>query len=185
MSMRVFSPRTGRRLQVTIDGRTYVARAERDVLLDLAPERQQTLDDVGPPLRLVTPSFRPDSTVIPAKSVAPPNHLVVSRVWLTPEPLRKSRRFEARIEVTDLRGRLVRGALVSVRSVPDEGVRTVAQQLTDDNGTVSFVLEPSRQFRRRRGRLTMFIRASKLGDDSLDATSGRRLVTLALPGRAA
>jgi hypothetical protein len=184
MTMGLFAPRTGRKLHVTVDGRTYVAHAERDVLLDLSPEPPLTLDDVTARLQLVTPSFRPDSAVISAKAVTAPNHLVVSRVWLTPEPLRKSRRFEARIEVTDRRGRPVHGALVSIRSVPDEGIRTVAQRLTDGDGTASFVLEPSRQLRRRRGRVTMFIRASKVGDESVDATSGRRLVTLALPGAA-
>jgi hypothetical protein len=181
MSMRLFSPPAGRKLQVTIDGRTYLTRADRDVLLDLAGDSELPSDQLSPHLQLVRPGFRPDTTVIAAKTIAAPNHLVVSRVWFTPEPLRKSRRFEAKIEVTDLRGRLVRGALVSIRSVPDEGVRTVAQKLTDDDGTVSFVLEPSRNVRRQRGRLTMFIRASKLGDDSIDATSGRRLVTFALP----
>ena len=184
MSMRLFPPRPDRKLQVTIDGRTYLARADRDVLLDLAPDAEFTLDDISRRLQLVTPGFRPDSNIVPIKGVDSPNHLVVSRVWFTPTTLHKQKRFDAKVEVTDRRGRLVSGALVSIRSVPEQRAAPIAQKVTGADGTVSFSLTPSKHARRG-GRLTMFIRASKVGEAATDETSGRRLVTLALSGAAA
>jgi hypothetical protein len=114
---------------------------------------------------------------IPVSSVSLPDRLIIDRVSFSPNPVRsRAGTITARFRVSDTRGNVVRGALVFVRSVPLL-TSTPPEQATQQDGTVTFAIQPTARFPLRNGlNVQFFIRARKLGENPLAGVSTRRLV---------
>ena len=128
----------------------------------------------GPAGQLRLPSGK---VSIPVTSVALPARLVIDRVSFTPNPVRsRSRRITIRIRVSDTRGFVIRGALVSVRSVPLLSSKP-PEQATGNDGFVTVQTLPRSRFPLRNGfNVQFFVRARKQGENPLAGVSTRRLV---------
>jgi hypothetical protein len=80
-----------------------------------------------------------------------------------------------RIQVTDTKGHLVRGALVFIRSTPR---RTTGgdRQPTGSDGWVTYQLQPLPRFPAVNGNVQFFVKAYRTGDPVLGGIAGYRLV---------
>jgi Ig domain of plant-specific actin-binding protein len=119
----------------------------------------------------------PPGSSISVANVALPDRLIIDRVSFFPNPVRsRNSTITARFRVSDTRGRVISGALVFVRSVPLL-TSTPPEQATQQNGTVTFQIQPRANFPLKRGlNVQFFIRARKPGENPLAGVSTRRLV---------
>lgn len=133
------------------------------------------------PTGLVTgaPAPPPPGSVIPVTAVVPPERLIVSSVAFSPSPIRsRTAPITVRVTVADTRGFRVSGALVFLRSTPIV-TTTPAEAATGNDGAVTFVVRPERDFSivfRRGYSVQFFLRARKAGENLLAGVSSRRLV---------
>jgi hypothetical protein len=116
--------------------------------------------------------------VVDVKDVGPAGErLVVDQVVFNPNPVTsKSVPIHVTITVKDTNGKLVKGALVFLRSTP-----VVASIPTDaptgSNGTVSYSIQPESDFPIKNSySVQFFVKAYRQGDPSLAGISGTRLV---------
>jgi hypothetical protein len=123
------------------------------------------------------PTPPPAGSSIPVSSVSLPDRLIIDRVSFSPNPVRsRASTITAQFRVSDTRGRVVSGALVFVRSVPLL-TSTPPEQATQQNGTVTFQIQPTARFPLRNGlNVQFFIRARKPAENVLAGVSTRRLV---------
>jgi hypothetical protein len=126
------------------------------------------------PTAVVT-GFPPGST-IPVSKVSLPNRLVVSAFDFEPDVLRSRAPFTARFRVSDTMGRFVSGAEVRITPVPYGRVLPPGTTITDASGWATFNLQPTEKFPLVRGyAITVFVRATKPGDDVIAGVTGFRL----------
>jgi hypothetical protein len=117
---------------------------------------------------------------VDVSTVVAGERLIVDKVVFSPNPVRsKSQPIRVTVTVKDTHGNLVRGAWVSIRSTPLV-TNSGPDQLTADNGTVSFSLTPQSDFPIKAGySVQFFVKAYRKGDDPLAGVSGTRLVQVA------
>jgi hypothetical protein len=127
--------------------------------------------------RVVGQPAPPTSNVVDAQSLrAGGDRLVVAQVRFSPNPVTsRSQPITVRIQVTDTKGHLVRGALVFVRSVPR---RTTGgdRSPTGSDGWVTYQLQPLQTFPAVNGNVQFFVKAYRAGDPVLAGIAGYRLV---------
>jgi hypothetical protein len=116
----------------------------------------------------------PATTTVVAST---PARLVV-RLSLSARNLPDSKhRITARVRVADTRGHLVRGARVSVRSVPSGLLRKIAAKASAKNGAASFLIQ-LRAGKPSRGSLTLVVTAVDPTAPTAAAASVHAKVTL-------
>jgi hypothetical protein len=106
--------------------------------------------------------------------------LVVDKVVFNPNPV-TSRSVPIRVTITvkDTNGKLVRGALVFIRSTPIVS-STPTDAPTGNEGTVSYSIQPRSDFPIKNGySVQFFVKAYRQGDPTLGGISGTRLVQVA------
>ena len=111
------------------------------------------------------------------------DRLVVDMVNFSPNPVTStSTPIQVKIKITDNKGKLVRGAFVSIVSTP---VRTSTPTAapTDSNGIVIYSIQPRPDFLIKTGFSTQFyVKAYREGEPTLAGVSGGRLVQVATQG---
>jgi hypothetical protein len=119
----------------------------------------------------------PAGNVVDAQDLrAAGDRLIVSQVRFSPNPVtNRTQPITVRIQVTDTKGHVVRGALVFVRSTPR---RTTGgdRQPTGSDGWVTYQLQPLRQFPAVNGNVQFFVKAYRANDPVLAGIAGYRLV---------
>ncbi len=132
-----------------------------------------------------TPAF---DFLLPTGTVPPGgvgnDRLVIDRFGISPGAIESHKPVTLKLHVSDTAGDTVKGALVYVRGVPANRIAPLKELKTDDNGWVSFKLQPKPSFKLlRNGLLTLFLRARIAGQPVLGGASTRRLVSLRImPG---
>ena len=118
---------------------------------------------------------------VPVADVGPAGErLTVDRVVFNPNPV-TSRSVPIRVTITvkDTKGRLVKGALVFIRSTPIVS-STPTDAPTGNDGTVTYNIQPRSDFPIKNGySVQFFVKAYRQGDPSLAGISGTRLVQVA------
>jgi hypothetical protein len=99
------------------------------------------------------------SISIPVKSVVAPNGLRLV-VTLAPRLVDVTRTLTATVRVRDARGYLVRGATVTVRSIPGGMLAPVAHKRSGADGRAGFVVRATRKPLPKSGRLWLLVSAS-------------------------
>jgi Ig domain of plant-specific actin-binding protein len=127
--------------------------------------------------RAVTQQPQPPASFVDVQSLkAAGDRLIVAQVRFSPNPVTsRVTPITARIQVTDTKGRPVRGALVFIRSVPR---RTTGgnRQPTGTDGWVTYQLQPLPHFPAVIGNVQFFVKAYRTGDPPLGGIAGYRLV---------
>jgi hypothetical protein len=122
---------------------------------------------------------------IPVTSVSLPDRLVISRVRFTPNPVRSRSVIRARFRVADLKGYVVRGALVHVLALPYGWTRHAAEVATGNDGYAYVNIHPTKKLPLANCKaLVIFVRARKPGDSVIGGVSTRRLVQVRLRAQA-
>lgn len=120
-------------------------------------------------------------TSVPVSSLVAPDRLTLARVQFSPTVLHSHARFTVRLRVGDLRGKVVRGALVEVRGIPAEAIAASAsERSTSEDGWVSFVLRPTAKLELRAGSFALFVRIRKPGEPLLTGISNQQLAEVPL-----
>jgi hypothetical protein len=118
---------------------------------------------------------------VPVADVGPAGQrLTVDRVVFNPNPV-TSRNVPIHVTITvkDTQGRLVKGAMVFIRSTPIVS-STPTDAPTGGDGTVSYSIQPRSDFPIKNGySVQFFVKAYRSGDPSLAGISGTRLVQVA------
>jgi hypothetical protein len=123
----------------------------------------------------------PAGSTIPVSKVSLPNRLVVSEFVYEPAVLRSRVPFTARFRVSDTMGRFVSGAEVRITPVPYGRVLPPGTTITDGSGWATFNLQPTDKFPLIRGyAITVFVRATKPGDDVVAGVTGFRLTLVTI-----
>ena len=114
---------------------------------------------------------------VPASSLVAGDRLIVDAVHFSPNPVTsKSTPIQVRITVKDNKGKLVRGALVSMVSTPVVTSSPTPAE-TDSNGTVAYTVQPESDFPIKNGYSVQFyVKAYRQGDPTLGGVAGARLV---------
>jgi len=119
--------------------------------------------------------------VVDVKDVGPAGErLVVDKVVFNPNPV-TSRNVPIQVTITvrDTNSKLVKGALVFIRSTPIV-TSTPTDAPTGANGTVTYSIQPRSDFPIKNGySVQFFVKAYRQGDPSLAGISGTRLVQVA------
>jgi hypothetical protein len=117
-------------------------------------------------------------TSVDATDVKLPYRLILSKFKVQQtQPLHSRAPFRVSFTVTDTRGYVVRNALVYVLGLPYNRILNATEQRTEQDGTVTFQLTPTRLQPLKVGaRLVLFARARVEGDSLLAGASTRRLV---------
>lgn len=116
---------------------------------------------------------------IPVWSVSLPHRLVISNVSFAPDPITPDdKSLRARFIVSDTRGYRVRGASLFVRGLSYGNFAPMTKpERTRNDGVADLTLQPTGQVNfRPNGRVAVFVRASKPGEQTLQGVSVRRLV---------
>jgi hypothetical protein len=115
---------------------------------------------------------------IPVTSVTAPAHLVVLVSLQPRRVLRAAQAIKASVEVRDTRGYVVRGAAVSIHSVPAGKLVPLRQKVSAANGRVAFAIR-LHAGRVRPGTLLLRVRASNRAAPTTASTRDIRLVVKA------
>jgi hypothetical protein len=118
---------------------------------------------------------------VPVGDVGPAGErLVVDRVVFNPNPVTsRNVPIQVKITVKDTKGRLVKGALVFIRSTPIL-TSTPTDAPTGNDGTVTYSIQPRSDFPIKNGySVQFFVKAYRQGDPSLAGIAGTRLVQVA------
>jgi hypothetical protein len=132
---------------------------------------------------VVTGTGGGNGSSISVDDVPASERLVVDTVAFSPNPVTsRSQPIQVRIRVKDTRGKLVRGALVFLRSTPIL-TSTPTDAATDSNGWVIYNITPRSDFPLRTGYSVQFyVKAYRQGDKTLEGIYGSRLVQVATQG---
>jgi hypothetical protein len=115
--------------------------------------------------------------VVPVSSLALPDRLMISGLSFTTTPAASGRAsVQARIQVTDLEGNPVQGALVKAIGLPYSWADTAQAQPTGSDGWASILVTPSTTMPSSAKHMVLFVRATKPGGSVLAGISTRRLV---------
>jgi hypothetical protein len=117
---------------------------------------------------------------VPVTSLVAGDRLIVDSVKFSPNPVTsRSAPIQVRITVKDAKGKLVRGALVSMVSTPVVTSSPTPAE-TDSNGLVVYTIQPENDFPIKNGYSVQFyVKAYRAGDPTLGGVSGARLVQVA------
>lgn len=120
---------------------------------------------------------------VPASSLQAGDRLVVDTVQFTPNPVTsRSAPLQVRVRVKDNRGRIVRGAFVSIISTPIL-TSTPTPAATDSNGEVVYTMTLRSTFPLKTGySVQFFVKAYREGDPTLGGVSASRIVQVATRG---
>ena len=99
------------------------------------------------------------SISIPVKSVAAPNGLVLG-VAVTPRTVDATRLLKTNVRVRDAHGHLVRGAKVTIRSVPNGLLDRAASKRSAADGRATFVVRAREKGLRAGSRLWLLVTAT-------------------------
>ena len=92
-------------------------------------------------------------------SVTPPNGLSLV-VTVAPRVVAAKAALKASVRVRDARGYLVRGATVTIRSIPNGLLTAVARKQSADDGRAAFVVRPKANGLRATKRLWLLVTAT-------------------------
>src|SRR5262245_60353161 len=117
---------------------------------------------------------------VPASSRVAGARPIVDTVKFSPNRVTtRSQPIQVRITVKDNKGKLVRGALVSMVSTPVVTSSPTPAE-TDSNGTVAYTIQPENDFPIKNGYSVQFyVKAYRTGDPTLGGVAGARLVQVA------
>jgi len=120
------------------------------------------------------------ANVVDVKDVPSGERLVVDSVLFNPNPVTsRNVAIEIRVRVKDTRGKLVRGALVFVRSTPVV-THTPSDAATGADGWVTYHVMPEADFPIKNGyNVQFYVKAYRQGDPTLGGIAGTRLVQVA------
>ena len=120
---------------------------------------------------------------VPVTSLVGGDRLIVDTVSFSPNPVTsRSQPIRVTIKIKDNKGKLVRGAFVSIVSTPVLTSTPEAAQ-TDSNGMVVYSITPRSDFPLRTGYSVQFyVKGYREGDPTLGGVSGGRLVQVATRG---
>jgi hypothetical protein len=171
------------------DGPNYVLRAEdggrelRAVVTASNPAGIATA--TSPPTGVVAPAgllhLLDGRDSVPASGVAFPDHLRIDSTRFT---TRGGRTVRGTLHISDSRGYVVRGAVVSIRPARKGEISNTQRGTTSTDGTatVSFTVSAAR--RSRGGNLVLVVRATRRGDDLRSSVADSVRITLRLRPRA-
>jgi hypothetical protein len=120
------------------------------------------------------------SISIPVKSVAAPNGLVLA-VAVTPRTVDATRLLKTSVRVRDRRGYLVRGATVTIRSIPNGLLDRTASKRSAADGRATFVVRAKEKGLRAGSRLWLLVTATDPA--RLKTVSVSRAVAIRIAGR--
>ncbi len=117
---------------------------------------------------------------VPVSSLVAGDRLVVDTVSFSPNPVTStSQSIRVTIKIKDNKGKLVKGAFVSIVSTPVVTSTPDAAQ-TDSNGIVVYTIQPKSNFPIKTGYSVQFyVKGYRQGDPTLAGVSGGRLVQVA------
>jgi len=117
---------------------------------------------------------------VPVESLVAGDRLVVDTVSFNPNPVTStSQPIHVTIKIKDNKGKLVRGAEVSIVSTPVR-TSTPTPTTTDSAGIVVYTIQPRSDFLIKTGFSTQFyVKAYRAGEPTLAGVSGGRLVQVA------
>jgi hypothetical protein len=169
-------------------GATYTAGAAdggRSLkVLVTATNRAGSATAASPPTAIVDPKgllhLVDGRESVPASGVLFPDGLRIDSTRFT---TRDGRTIRATLHVSDSRGYVVRGALVSLRPVRQGEAASGQARATTSDGTVTLMLTVGAAKRAQGGKLTLIVRATKRGDDPGRSVANRVRVTLKLRAR--
>jgi hypothetical protein len=121
----------------------------------------------------------------PIANLAPPARLQINEFDVTTGPInKKTQSFSLRVRVGSTCGVDIQGASVYVTAVPYNQFNIPSEQLTGSDGTttLSFSRLSGYPASSKQQQLTLFIRATKPGEDILAGVSTRRLVAINFSG---
>jgi hypothetical protein len=120
---------------------------------------------------------------VPVESLVAGDRLVVDTVTFNPNPVTStSQPIHVTIKIKDDKGKLVRGAEVSIVSTPVR-TSTPTPTTTDSAGIVVYTIQPRSDFLIKTGFSTQFyVKAYRAGEPTLAGVSGGRLVQVATHG---
>lgn len=120
---------------------------------------------------------------VPVSSVALPARLILDGVQFSPNPVRsREDAITLRVHVSDMRGFVVRDALVFARSTPLL-TTTSPEQRTGEDGWVTLQLLPQAEFPLRTNHnVQFFVRVRKDGDNILAGVTTSQLIQVATAG---
>jgi hypothetical protein len=120
---------------------------------------------------------------VPVESLVGGDRLVVDTVSFNPNPVTStSQPVHVTIKIKDNKGKLVRGAEVSIVSTPVR-TSTPTPTKTDSAGIVVYTIQPRPDFLIKTGFSTQFyVKAYRAGEPTLAGVSGGRLVQVATQG---
>jgi hypothetical protein len=119
-------------------------------------------------------------TSVSITTLSLPNRLIIDQVVFTPSRIVSRRApISVRVRVSDSRGNVVRGALVYAVGVPANRVSTAREVQTAQDGQATISFAPGRAYPfHKGGRLTIYVRARKAGENVLGGVTTRRLVSV-------
>ncbi len=125
------------------------------------------------------------TTTAPIADLAPPARLQIVAFHVTTGPINnQTQSFTLQVRIGSTCGVDIQGASVYVTAVPYNQFNIPAEQLTGSDGiaTLSFSRLSGFPASSKQQQLTLFIRATKPGEDILAGVSSRRLVALNFSG---
>jgi hypothetical protein len=127
-----------------------------------------------------TTTAPPSGSSVDVSQVPKDQRLVVDKVSFNPNPVTsRSQQITVKITVKDTEGKLVRNALVFIRSTPLV-TSTPTDAPTGDNGVVTYRITPQSDFPIKNGySVQFFVKAYRKGDPTLGGIYGSRLVQVA------
>jgi len=117
----------------------------------------------------------------PIADLAPPARTQIEAFDVLSGPINEqSQTFTLKVRVGSTCGVNIKGASVYVTAVPYNQFSIPAEELTGDDGTATLVFRRDANFpaSSKQQQLTLFIRATKPGEDKLAGVSTRRLVAV-------
>jgi hypothetical protein len=121
----------------------------------------------------------------PIADLAPPARLQIASFDVPSGPVNEqSQTYTLKVRVGSTCGVNIKGASVYVTAVPYNQFDIPAEELTGDDGTATLVFRRDANFPAsdQQQQLTLFIRATKPGEDPLAGVSTRRLVAVPFEG---
>jgi hypothetical protein len=161
----------------TVAGKDVGKRIRVKVLAKNSDGQTPGLSD---PTAIVTESGGGNGGSVAVTSLVGGDRLVVDTVHFSPNPVTStSQPIRVTIKIKDNKGKLVRGAFVSIVSTPIL-TSTPDPAQTDSNGTVVYTIQPRSNFPLKTGYSVQFyVKAYREGDPTLAGISGGRLVQVA------
>jgi hypothetical protein len=162
----------------------HAGTASRLVIAAAAALTLAVVAAVGVAATSATPNGCPTNKSLktaPIADITPPARLQIVAFDVLSGPINEQTdTFTLKVRVGSTCGVNVKGASVYVTAVPYNQFDVPAEELTGDDGTAILVFRRAANFPAsdQQQQLTLFIRATKPGEDPLAGTSTRRLVAV-------